>query len=110
MQTLLDGHPKHSMAEGLFAENIVRISLQSSLEDTGFSAILAPQTLERSSKHHQGVDLVIADPTNTLWLGIDAKLREGARHMSEMGTDGIQKFLRHIFIFLWETGMGHFEK
>jgi len=77
MSTLLEGNPKHSMAEAFLSEYLIHIALQPVLENTSFCTQLAPQSLERSSTNHQGVDLLISDEENTLWLGIDAKLRSG---------------------------------
>jgi hypothetical protein len=99
MDGLLSGNTKHEqMAHALLAENTVELALQPVLKDE-FKARLAPQSLEWSRDGNKGVDILISDSEDYVYLGIDVKLHE---NRSPRGRDGFgwNDRLKTPFVFL----------
>lgn len=86
--------------QGLFAEQIVRLALQPTLEETGFQIALAPQSLEHGNDQ-KGVDLLISDSNNMPYLGIDVKLHHGRSSRKRDGHGWSENLLSpHIYLSL----------
>lgn len=78
MELLLMGRAIQEELSLSFAlEHMVNLALRVPFEETGFTVQLSPQTLERSEPGQKGVDLLICDSENLIYLGIDVKLRAG---------------------------------
>jgi hypothetical protein len=108
LTSVFEGKPRHEvMSHVLIAERIVALSLQPVFEDAGFRAVLAPQTLERGGEQ-KGVDLIVSDPDNMTYLGIDVKLRSGTSPYNRDGY-GWSPSLKSPYIYLslgnWSTEM-----
>lgn len=79
LETLLHNLPGHQeMSLALALEYLVHLALRGPLSETGFTLDLSPQSLECSQEGQKGVDLLIADSNQLVYLGIDVKLRVGA--------------------------------
>lgn len=98
MNLYIDGNPKHESIRGLFVEPLVCFSLRPYLQQAGFDIILAPQSLEHGIEQ-KGVDLLIVDPDQYVYLGIDVKTR---KDRSSKGRDryGWSSKLKSPYIFL----------
>jgi hypothetical protein len=100
METLLQGDPsREQMAQSLIAEQIVKLSLRHLLQNTGFCANLAPQTLECGTQNQKGVDVIVVDTNNLAYLGIDVKCRVGKSPWNRDGY-GWNQGLLAPFIYL----------
>jgi len=107
MNSLLNGERKHRlMTQSLLAEDVVNLALQPVLQDT-FNVSLAPQTVEWGL-NGKGVDIIIADPDDYVYLGIDVKLRPGMSPRERDGHGWSEK-LKAPYIYLclgnWSVGI-----
>lgn len=93
------------MAEALVLEHIVNLSLRNPLEDVGFKVDLTPQSLEKSNQGQKGVDLLVCDTEQMVYLGIDVKLRRGKSPYERDGF-GWNSNLLSPFIYL---SLGNFK-
>lgn len=107
------GRQKHEqMAQGLIAEEMVRLALKPLIKEAGFETSLAPQSLERSEIENgekmKGVDLIITDLDKLTYLGIDVKLRKAISSRNRDG-HGWNSRLKTPFIYLslgnWDITM-----
>jgi len=78
MDQLLTGNPiQRETSEAYAIELITCLALQNALRVAGFVVQLSPQSVEMSTKKQKGVDLIISDLDDTMYLGIDIKFRRG---------------------------------
>lgn len=89
---------KGEMTEGHLAEQMVNLALRPMLSPAGFSSRLAPESLEHGNDQ-KGVDILITNPRNKVFLGIDVKLRRGKSRYQRDGFGWSPK-MRSPFIYL----------
>lgn len=88
---------KTSYPQALLAENVVNLALQPVMGDE-FKASLAPQTIEWDVDG-KGVDVLISDPDDYIYLGIDVKMRYGKSPLNRDGYGWSEK-LKAPYIYL----------
>lgn len=87
------------LSHSLMAEHVVQLSLNPALQRLGFAAAIAPQSLEHG-KDQKGVDLIISDTNNLVYMGIDVKLREKRRTFPDRDGYGWSDTLRSPYFYL----------
>ncbi len=105
LENFFYSRPKQAeLIQSYFAEQIINLALRPLIAGAGFSSQLAPQSLEHG-EGQKGVDLLITDPQQRVYLGIDVKLRKGHIAYKRDGF-GWSQHIRapHIFLALgdWE--------
>lgn len=89
---------RYEMSQAYLAEELVRVALKNPLEERGFFLHLAPQNIE-SGVDKKGVDFLITDSSQMIYLGIDLKLKKGRSRFNRDGS-GWCPNLQSPFIYL----------
>ncbi len=86
LEQLIAGQPRNrEFSQAIALEHMVDLTLRNPLDDTGFTLELTPQSLERSIGSQKGVDLLVRDNQNLVYLGIDLKTGKGSSRYERDG-------------------------